>query len=62
MGDCLKRPELPIWVVCSESHFTTLFAADGRAASNVRPFDLFYFDGLANQARWQWQGADGGIC
>eukprot|EP00983_Pelagomonas_calceolata_P083415 1156155-Pelagomonas_calceolata.AAC.2 len=26
VGSRLKNPELPIWVVCAESHFTVLFA------------------------------------
>ncbi|KAK9817185.1 hypothetical protein WJX72_010771 [[Myrmecia] bisecta] len=35
VGSHLKSPHLPIWLVCSESHFTTLFAPsarDGRLA------------------------------
>ncbi|ETE57672.1 hypothetical protein L345_16609, partial [Ophiophagus hannah] len=42
----------PIWVVCSESHFSVLFClrkdllADWRTE---RQFDLYYYDGLANQ-------------
>lgn len=55
VGSNLKSPELPIWVVCSESHFTVLFAA-GTAASDTAaiqpPFDLLFYDGLANQVRW----------
>ena len=49
VGQFLKDPELPVWVVCSESHFTLLFAVDQRAAAGRRPFDLVYYDGLANQ-------------
>ena len=26
VGHSLKSPDLPVWVVCSESHFTVLFA------------------------------------
>ncbi|KAK9817089.1 hypothetical protein WJX72_009423 [[Myrmecia] bisecta] len=36
VGSHLKSPHLPIWVVCSDSHFTTRFAPsawDGRLAS-----------------------------
>ncbi len=28
VGSNLKRPRVPVWVVCSESHYTTLFSAD----------------------------------
>lgn len=52
MGCFLKTPKFPIWVVCSESHFSVLFSLqlellrDWRAE---RLFDLYYYDGLANQ-------------
>uniref|UniRef100_A0ABM5GMP4 Ubiquitin carboxyl-terminal hydrolase MINDY n=1 Tax=Pogona vitticeps TaxID=103695 RepID=A0ABM5GMP4_9SAUR len=52
VGCYLKTPKLPIWLVCSESHFSVLFCltkdllGDWRAE---RRFDLFYYDGLANQ-------------
>ncbi|GFR47019.1 hypothetical protein Agub_g8703 [Astrephomene gubernaculifera] len=49
VGPSLKNPSLPVWVVCSESHFTVLFAQDARALQNQLPFDLFYYDELANQ-------------
>ncbi len=49
VGPSLKNPGLPVWVVCSESHFTVLFAQDGRALQGALPFDLFYYDELANQ-------------
>ncbi|GMH36080.1 hypothetical protein BSKO_03948 [Bryopsis sp. KO-2023] len=50
VGDFLKRPELPIWVVCSESHFTVLFATEDEQPSlSTGCFDLMYYDGLANQ-------------
>ncbi|RHY32799.1 hypothetical protein DYB32_002223 [Aphanomyces invadans] len=79
VGDHLKSPMDCIWVVCSESHYSVLFADPastvGHASSSVRhascclsvgvrgdgpchgtplnesqvPFDLFYYDGLANQ-------------
>ncbi|KAJ1476240.1 hypothetical protein T484DRAFT_1632872, partial [Baffinella frigidus] len=34
VGEHLKRPKAPIWVVCSESHFTILFLND---VSQVSP-------------------------
>ncbi|XP_076860474.1 putative ubiquitin carboxyl-terminal hydrolase MINDY-4 isoform X2 [Brachyhypopomus gauderio] len=52
VGSHLKTPRFPIWVVCSESHFTTLFSLCEDLTSSrwkPRPFDLFYYDGLANQ-------------
>ena len=49
VGEHYKRPTNPVWVVCCESHFTCLFAADTRALNDRKPFDLFYYDGLANQ-------------
>jgi len=49
VGSCLKNPELPVWVVCSESHFTVLFSQDSRPLRNSLPFDLLYYDELANQ-------------
>lgn len=53
VGRHLKEPTHPIWVVCSESHYTVLFALDpvvvGPRAASVRTFDLFYYDELANQ-------------
>merc|ERR1711916_271027 len=52
VGNNLKNPEYPIWVVVSESHYTVLFSTDRdlltRWQSQDR-FDLFYFDQLAKQ-------------
>ncbi|CAN0425080.1 unnamed protein product, partial [Laminaria digitata] len=28
VGDRLKTPEVPVWVVCSESHYSVLFSLD----------------------------------
>ncbi|XP_063056290.1 probable ubiquitin carboxyl-terminal hydrolase MINDY-4 [Engraulis encrasicolus] len=52
VGDYLKRPRHPIWVVCSESHFSVLFSLNQNLNSdlfNEATFDLYYYDGLANQ-------------
>ncbi|CAD7697562.1 unnamed protein product [Ostreobium quekettii] len=46
VGQLLKSPRLPVWVVCSESHFTVLFAT---TKGQSLPLDLMYYDGLANQ-------------
>ncbi|CAL8309940.1 unnamed protein product [Lota lota] len=52
VGSYLKTPVFPIWVVCSESHFSTLFGLQRELVTNQeghREFDLYYYDGLANQ-------------
>ncbi|XP_077573188.1 putative ubiquitin carboxyl-terminal hydrolase MINDY-4 [Stigmatopora nigra] len=52
VGDYLKNPLFPIWVVFSESHFSVLFGLQGELVSNQDKnveFDLYYYDGLANQ-------------
>jgi len=48
VGSHLKVPKLPIWVVCSESHFSTVFSTGGHPPSD-RAFDLLYYDELARQ-------------
>lgn len=51
----LKQPVFNTWVVCSESHYSVLFAdpqllQEPTAALDAREsLDLFYYDGLANQ-------------
>ena len=30
VGENLKSPQVPIWIVCSESHYTVLFGVDAR--------------------------------
>ncbi|KAK3540377.1 hypothetical protein QTP70_030212 [Hemibagrus guttatus] len=52
VGSYLKNPRFPIWVVCSESHFSVLFSPSEDLTSSQwspREFDLYYYDGLANQ-------------
>ncbi|XP_028855802.1 probable ubiquitin carboxyl-terminal hydrolase MINDY-4 [Denticeps clupeoides] len=52
VGDHLKSPIFPIWVVCSESHFSVLFSCNKDLTSShckECTFDLYYYDGLANQ-------------
>ena len=47
VGDRLKRPRRPVWVVYSESHYSVLVCpADD---SDRKRFDVFYWDGLAGQ-------------
>ncbi len=50
----LKDPILPIWVVCSESHFTVLYEVDSHhrqipSTASGTALTLMYYDGLANQ-------------
>eukprot|EP00070_Physeter_catodon_P022706 XP_023984870.1 probable ubiquitin carboxyl-terminal hydrolase MINDY-4 isoform X2 [Physeter catodon] len=52
VGCFLKTPRFPIWVVCSESHFSVLFSLQLELLRDWRTerlFDLYYYDGLANQ-------------
>ena len=52
VGSHLKEPEFPIWVVCSESHFTVLFNTNRNLLKDWRlekKFDLVYYDGLSRQ-------------
>ena len=55
VGDNYKKPILPIWIVCSESHYSILFSTNFSLTTttitqNSRPFDLIYYDELARQA------------
>ena len=47
VGERLKNPAYPIWVVCSESHFTVLFSEALDLTSAY--LELHYYDGLARQ-------------
>lgn len=53
VGSHLKSPRFNVWVVCSESHYSVLFAEvvllQDPHLSDRDCFDLFYYDGLANQ-------------
>ncbi|NXY70198.1 MINY4 hydrolase, partial [Glareola pratincola] len=52
VGCYLKTPKYPIWLVCSESHFSVLFCLEKDSLGDwktERRFDLYYYDGLANQ-------------
>lgn len=52
VGSYYKTPKYPIWVVCSESHFSVIFAIRKDIMSDWRAetcFDLYYYDGLAKQ-------------
>jgi len=48
VGEFLKSPRVPIWIVCSESHYSILFSTDSALAKNPsQKFDLVYYDELA---------------
>ncbi|XP_025952245.2 probable ubiquitin carboxyl-terminal hydrolase MINDY-4 isoform X4 [Dromaius novaehollandiae] len=52
VGCYLKTPKYPIWLVCSESHFSVLFCLEKNLLDDWKTeqrFDLYYYDGLANQ-------------
>lgn len=52
VGVYLKTPRYPIWLVCSESHFSVLFGLQQAMLTSQdkdQEFDLYYYDGLANQ-------------
>uniref|UniRef100_T1JB05 chitinase n=1 Tax=Strigamia maritima TaxID=126957 RepID=T1JB05_STRMM len=52
VGLHMKNPVYPIWVVCSESHFTVLFSMDtdlvGPEKQHPKIFELIYYDSLGN--------------
>ena len=50
VGNRLKSPLVPIWVVCSESHYSVLFSDVNRGEKDDgKAVHLFYYDELANQ-------------
>lgn len=52
VGTYMKTPRYPIWVICSESHFSVMFCARKELTSDWKAekrFDLYYYDGLARQ-------------
>jgi hypothetical protein len=54
VGSRYKGPKFPVWIVCAESHYTVLFAAETGPHVDpkdaARPIDLYYFDQLARQS------------
>ena len=51
VGSHMKKPKSPVWVVCSESHYSVFFAPGGMPGDGEdwAPFDLHYYDELAAQ-------------
>ena len=47
VGEFLKCPLYPIWVICIESHFSLLFSQDLTISDSTTVVDLLYYDGLA---------------
>ena len=59
VGSHLKSPTFPIWLVCSESHFTVLWRQ--AESDDTRVLELCYYDGLAGKHNhislcmtWSW--------
>jgi len=52
VGQRLKGPMSPVWIVCAESHYTVLFSADSTVdpRDDKQVIDLFYFDQLGRQS------------
>lgn len=55
VGDRLKNPETPIWVVCSESHYSVLFGVDRAIVHPPQPTTATRED-----SRRQLAGGSGG--
>ena len=51
VGTYLKNPTVPIWVICSESHYSVMFSVDISHGKNDRSrvLDLIYYDELGRQ-------------
>ena len=48
VGDNLKNPRVPIWIVCSESHYSVIFSVDSNnIVKTGKKIDLVYYDELA---------------
>ena len=49
VGNHLKRPRVPVWIICSESHYSVLFSTDMNLIKqgNMSKFDMVYYDELA---------------
>eukprot|EP00753_Platysulcus_tardus_P016087 PLAT5401.1.p1 GENE.PLAT5401.1~~PLAT5401.1.p1 ORF type:complete len:932 (+),score=249.16 PLAT5401.1:413-2797(+) len=52
VGSFLKTPRYPIWIVCSESHYSVFFCRTMSVLQESKadePFDIYYWDGLGMQ-------------
>jgi len=50
VGEFLKSPRWPVWVVHAESHYSIVFAQDTDSCTSHQPeFDTWYYDPLGRQ-------------
>ncbi|EGR33827.1 UPF0526 protein, putative [Ichthyophthirius multifiliis] len=51
VGEYLKKPVFPIWVICKEYHYSVIFALDYRVCEikNNGKFDIILYDELYNK-------------
>jgi hypothetical protein len=50
VGENLKTPRVPIWIICSESHYSVIFSVDANNVDKTgKKIDLVYYDELARQ-------------
>lgn len=50
VGQNLKNPAVPVWIICSESHYSVMFSVDVDCMKRLKSsFDLIYWDQLAKQ-------------
>ena len=48
VGEYLKTPRVPVWIVCSESHYSVIFSVDSNNINKTgEAFDMVYYDELA---------------
>ncbi|KAL4494059.1 hypothetical protein ABPG72_016015 [Tetrahymena utriculariae] len=57
VGNNYKEPYLPIWILCKENHYTTLFARDSRIIHDSLwdKFDLIFYDQLSEKGSFQYK-------
>lgn len=50
VGQCMKSPRFPVWVIYAENHYSVLFAVMTLDVSTTTtPFDVYYYDPLGKQ-------------
>lgn len=50
VGTYYKNPKLPIWIICSESHYSLLFTLDiNNTKAKEQKSELIYYDELSKQ-------------
>uniref|UniRef100_A0A0C3TJK1 Deubiquitinating enzyme MINDY-3/4 conserved domain-containing protein n=1 Tax=Guillardia theta (strain CCMP2712) TaxID=905079 RepID=A0A0C3TJK1_GUITC len=53
VGSLLKNPKYPVWVVCSESHFSVFFSA------NLDALEVIVYDTITASLLSIWQNSEG---